>query len=361
MNFNDIVNIRLANQQIIRKDFNTPKDIVHWIGAMQAQDYHMAKWAIGVRLPTSTDKLVEKFIDYGEIIRTHVLRPTWHFVSSEDIYWMLALTAPRVKATMKSRHRQLEINAEVVSKSNSVIEKALLQGKHLTREELIAELEKAKIAIGDNRAAHLLMLAELDGLICSGAPQGKKHTYALLEERVPYKNTFTKDEALAKLAQKYFASHGPATLEDFVWWSGLSVKEARHALEMTKSDFIAEVCNAKTYWLTHAYSISQNEKESVHLLPSFDEFIISYKDRSAILTFEDHRKAVSNNGIFWPIIVINGQITGIWKRNIKKDKILVETEFFKPLPNETKHSIAQKATAFGNFLGKKTEISHNTD
>lgn len=360
MNLDEISKIRLANQQIARKDFNTPKDIVGWMGAMQAQDYHMAKWAIGIRLPTATEELITAAIDKGEIIRTHLLRPTWHFVSANDIYWMLALTAPQVKATMKSRHKQLEITEEVVNKSKSVIEKAFLQGEYLIREELVSALENANIALGDKRAAHLLMLAELDGLIGSGATRGKKQTYALLEERVPKKISLTRDEALAQLARKYFTSHGPATLKDFVWWSGLSVKDAKHGLEMIKSDFISETIHTEVYWLPNAYSIPKKEEESVFLLPAFDEYIISYKDRSAAITFENHKKAVSNNGIFWPIIVINGKISGRWKRIIRKDTVMITTESFQPFSKEIKRSIEQQAIAFGNFLGKQTAISYNS-
>ncbi len=160
MNLTDIAKIRLISQQIAETKFKTVKDIVDWMGAMQAQDYAVAKWAIGVRLPNSTDQVIETAINNGEIIRTHLLRPTWHFVSADAIYWMLELTAPQIKASLKSRHKELELSETIFAKSNTIIEKALRGGKHLTREELMAELGKGKIATDDNRASHLLLRAE---------------------------------------------------------------------------------------------------------------------------------------------------------------------------------------------------------
>jgi hypothetical protein len=222
----------------------------------------------------------------------------------------------------------------------------------------MAEFRKAKIPVNDNRMSHILSWVELDGLVCSGAPKGGKQTHALLEERVPKTKSITKEEALANLAKKYFASHGPATLQDFIWWSGLSAGDAKSALEMVKPDFVSETIDLQTYWFDNSFSTPRHDKESVHLLPAFDEFIISYKDRSASLPFENHNKAISNNGIFRPVITVNGQVAGIWKRRIKKDKVTVETEFFNT-PDKTTWSMIEKASMqFGRFLEKETEIAH---
>lgn len=357
MKLADIAHIRLFSQQISGTNFNTVKDIVGWMGAMQAQDYSMAKWAIGARLPGSTEETVEAAIDRGEILRTHLLRPTWHFVSADDIYWMLELTAPQIKARLKYRHKQLELTEKIVARSSSIIENALAGGRHLTREELITELEKAKIATDNSRMYHLMLRAELDGVVCSGAPGGKKQIYALLRERVPEQKTLNRDEALAKLAYKYFSSRCPATLQDFVWWSGLSVTQAKHALEMIKSNFVSEKTGSQTYWLSNSFSIPANpEQKSVHLLPAFDEFIISYKDRTASLPLENHQKAVSNNGVFWPIIVVNGKVAGTWKRTITKEHIIVETDFFQSSDQATWRLLEKACTAFGNFLNKRAAL-----
>jgi len=355
MTSNDIVNIRLASQQITATKFKRAKDLVHWMGAMQAQDYAMAKWAIGVRIPGITEKQIVNAIDKGEIIRTHLMRPTWHFVSAEDIHWMLQLTAPYIKSSLRLRHKELELTDAILKKSNKIVEKALTQNNYLTREELVHEFSKAKIVTDNNRASHLLLTAELEGIACSGPISGKKQTYALLEKRVPKTKTLKKDEALAKLAQKYFLSHCPATIQDFAWWSGLTITDARKALEMIKSSLVSEIINGQTYWLPDSISIPKKDK-SVYLLPAFDEFIISYKNRSAVIQTEHYPKSISSNGIFKPVIIINGLVTGLWKREIKKDKVIIETDFFQA-PNKTTKNLIQKAAeTFGNFLEKEVVV-----
>jgi hypothetical protein len=346
MIFKDIAVARLVRQQIASSDFKTAKELVHWMGAMQAQDYNMAKWAIGVRVPGSTNQTIEKAIEKAEIIRTHVLRPTWHFVSANDIHWMLDLTGPRIKASLKFRQKHLELTDKILAKSNKVIEKALTGGKHLTRDELTSKLENSKIQLGDQRAGHILLAAELDKVICSGATNGKKTTYALLEERVPDSSKLTREEALALLTSRYFTSHGPATVKDFMWWSGLTLSDVKKGLEIVKGDFISEKIEQQTYWFTNSSHFSGMSTESVYLLPAFDEFMISYKDRTACLTLQHSKRAVSVNGILWPIIVINGQVMGTWKRIRGNKKSTIETEFFrKRNPEITKDVRNQIAAA----------------
>jgi len=356
MDLNDIAKARLINQQIAGTKFKTTKEIVQWMCAMQAQDYNMAKWAVGIRLPGSTEKMIENAVNSGEILRTHLLRPTWHFVTVDDINWMLDLTAPRLKSSLKSRWKAMELTEKIFTKSNKVLEKALNDGKHLTREELRIILEKAKIPTRDQRIVHLLFRAELDGLVCSGSVQDKKQTYTLLRERVPKLKTVNREESLTNLADRYFSSHGPAALQDFVWWSGLQVKEAKQALEMIKSKFISEKIGAQVYWFSNSFLFSKMNKKSIKFLPAYDEFIISYKDRSAAIPYEKQKKAISNNGVFWPTILINGQVVGTWKRTIKKEKVIVETKFFQQTGKELKYSIKSAAAKYGNFLNKKPEI-----
>lgn len=320
---------------------------------MQAQDYAMAKWAVGLRLKTATEASVEAAINAGEIIRTHILRPTWHLVAAKDVYWMLALTAPHLKTAQNARHIDLELTPAVLKKTYLLLEKTLRDGNHLTREELNGVFERAKISIGDNRAAHLLACAELEGLIGSGPTLNGKTTYALLEERVPKPKPLAKDEALATLASRYFASHGPAALPDFGWWSGLPMAEARKALEMAKPKLASETVGEQTYWFAAAPKPAKNSLPAAHLLPAYDEFIISYKDRSPSLIFAQQKKAVSDNGVFRPMVVVNGEVVGIWRRTVKKATVLVEAEYFgKPSP-ATLRLLEKAAGRFGEFLGKK--------
>jgi hypothetical protein len=352
MNQSDITKLRLLNQQITATKFKTAKKIVSWMGAMQAQDYLMAKWAVGIRLTNATDTIVEAALDKGEILRTHLMRPTWHFVSAEDIFWMLELTAPQIIASMKFREKWLGLTNEILAKSHRVIERALASDEHLTRDELVAELTKAKIRTDENRASHLLMRAELEGLICSGQTQNKKQTYALLKKRVLKKKTMSREKSLTALAQKYFTSHAPATIEDFAWWSGLSKTDARNALEMIKPKIVSDTINGNTFWFPDSFSLPAKQT-SVHLLPAYDEFILSYKDRSATVDAKHQSLSVSDNGIFRPAIVIDGQVSGLWKRTIEKEKLIIETTLFRTHSKKERQAIQQAAEALGRFWGMK--------
>ncbi|MEI6093757.1 MAG: winged helix DNA-binding domain-containing protein, partial [bacterium] len=273
---NKISETRLSNQQIAGSKFNKASDLVSWMGAIQAQDYNMAKWAIGRRLPGSTDKLIEEAFNNGEIVRTHILRPTWHFVSPNDISWMLELTGEQIKATMRSSDRYLGITKSIFEKSNMAIEKGLTKNKDLTRKGLFEVLMKANIKFTDSRAyRHIILHAELDGVICSGVLKGKEQTYTLLSRLVKKTKRYKKDEALYELAKRYFISHGPATLYDFSWWSGLRINDSQRAIDLVNKEMFSEKKGSKTYWFSQS-ATPRIEQNSIHLLPAYDEFIISY-------------------------------------------------------------------------------------
>lgn len=326
------------------------------MGAMQAQDYNMAKWAIGIRLPGSTDESVEKVLKSGEIIRTHLLRPTWHLVSADDIYWILELTAPHIKPLMRSRHLQLGLTETIINKCKTIVENALTGGIHLTRDELMMRLVNTGLVSESPQVYHLMMLFELDNLICSAVPNGKKQTYGLLQELIPKPPSIHRDEALTELAKRYFASHGPATIQDFIWWSGLPVKDARNALENIKSGFKAEKYDEQTYWLSDSYTKPTTELESAYLLPAYDEFIISYRDRTASLLAEHHKKAISENGLFRPVIVVNGKVKGIWRRTQKKNVVIIETDYFQAISRHEKTLVEEAAIRYGKFLGQEAQL-----
>jgi hypothetical protein len=357
MIINDIPHYRIISQQIAGTKCKTAKEIVGWMGAMQAQDFSMARWGVGMRLPGSTEETITEAINRGEIIRTHLMRPTWHIAAAEDIHWMLELTAPQIKTFMRSRDNALGLTPDVIKKSSSIIEKALQKEMFLTREALAAKLKSGKILTGDNRVSHILMQAELAAIICSGKAEGNRQTYTLLPERVKQKKRFTHDEALAQLAERYFRSHCPATLNDFIWWSGLPVRDARLALEIVKEKFVSETIGENTYYFTGSFTFPKRSGNSVHLIPAYDEFIISYKDRSAFLSKEINKKAISNNGVFKPVIVVNGLAAGIWKRRVKKDKMIFTAELFRPVDKSIKNLIEKEAAAYGRFLNRKVEIS----
>lgn len=354
MKRSDISKIRLISQQISGPKFESVRETLNWMGAIQAQDFSMSKWAVGIRLINSTDKVIENAFERGEILRTHLLRPTLHLVSAENIRWLLNLTAPGIKARLKSRQKELDLTESLLKKCNRIIRDSLKGENHMTREELVAILTKAKVPLENQRAYHILVNSELDGITCSGRLKGGKQTFALLDERVTKTKDLTKEDALKKIAGIYFSSRGPATLKDFIWWSGLSVTNAKNALEIAKPDLVSEKIASEIYWLSNPITYSKNENISVHLLPAFDEFLISYKDRTASAPLIYQKKTFSDNGIFWPTIVINGQVMGLWKRTIKKDKVIFETKLFEPINKSIQNKINKQSELFGQYLDKKT-------
>lgn len=324
---------------------------------MQAQDFNMANWAVGVRLPGTTQQDIAAAFNAGHILRTHLLRPTWHLVSADDVYWMLGLTAPRLKAAMKTRWKELELDTATCNRCISLIEQALGRGQHLTREALMAMLEEAGISTAGQRSAHIMFYAELEQVVCSGISQGKQQTYALLSERVPQKMLMPPEQALGELARRYFTSHGPATLHDFTWWAGLSATDAKKAVEIVKDGFSHVEVEGLVYYFSAALPDANPPKPSAYLLPAFDEFIISYKNRSASLRDENFAKVVSNNGIFWPVIVVKGQVAGVWKRAEKKNIVQVELAYFNK-PSQAVVRLVQKAAKrLGLFLGLRAELA----
>lgn len=361
MKLSEIARRRLHNQQIIDSKASFPEKLLAWMGPMQAQDYNMVKWALGVRLPGTNLKSIEQAIENGQIIRTHLLRPTWHFVAARDVRWILELTSPRIRVAMRSSEKRLGLTKDVISKSNSLIEKILTKNDQMTRSELVKELEKAGFKNEGNLASLLFLNAEMDGIICSGPTVGNNYTYALFEKRVPSAPKMNRNESLARLAKIYFKSHGPATLEDFTWWSGLTKTGAREALEFVKDDLGSEEIDSQTYWFSDSDDNSIKTKQTVQLLPSYDEYLISYKDRSSAIRIEDKKKAISNNGIFRPIIVVNGAVIGIWKRSVQGGEVLVEPKFFSNPSKRIVTLVEKAAESFADFLGKILKVHHIID
>ncbi len=253
-----IAQLRLQNQQILRSKFATPQEIVAWHGAKQAQDYTHAKWAIGLRVPDATDQTIEQAIDTGTILRTHIMRPTWHFVAAQDIRWMMRLTAPQIVRLGLALERDLGLDAATFRRTNDVIVKALEGGHQRTRKELAEAIERAGIMTNSSRMVYIMFRAETELLVCNGSRRGKEHTYTLLDERIPPSPMLTREEALAELARRYFTSHAPATVQDFSWWSGLKVSDARAALDMIKSELVSMPMDHLTYWMPKDMDLPTN-------------------------------------------------------------------------------------------------------
>jgi hypothetical protein len=343
-----LASLRIYNQQIYNSAFKKPEDVVGYMMAMQAQDYAGAKWAISLRMQNAGEDLIEQAISEGKILRTHLLRPTWHFVLPQDIRWILTLTAPRIHAANAAMNKKFELNDTLFNKSNDVLIKALQGNKQLTRPQLIEVYQKARITTDDFRFTLLLMRAELEQVICSGARVGKQFTYALLDDRAPATNPLKHEEALAKLAAGYFNSRGPATLHDFAYWAGLTVTDATIGLEAVKSQLINEVVDGKTYWMPDNTAEIQPQKAKAYLLPMYDEFAIAYKYRDALINPQYLKQA--RHVIFEQPIIVDDQVVGTWRRTIKKNTADITLNLFGKLNKTQAKAVDMAAARYRKFL-----------
>ena len=352
MTVSDIAHQRFFNQHIARAKFEKPDEVVAWLGAMQGQEYAMAKWAVAQRMQETTESVIERAFAEGAILRTHLLRPTWHLVTPADIRWVLALTAPRVQAVNGHMYRKLGMDDAFFKRSNAALIKALQGGRQLTRVELASALQQAGIdTIGELRMGYIMMRAELDAIVCSGARRGKQFTYALLEERVPPVKKLDREEALVELVRRYFTSRGPATMKDFVVWSGLTMADVKKGIEMLKPKLEHEVVDGQTYWFVESSAPKIASSKSAHLLPIYDEYVMGYKDRSAILGALDGKNFDTGSVAFDNLIIIDSMLAGSWKRTLSKNEVLVETNFNVPLTKTEQRAVAAAVERFGKFLG----------
>ncbi|MBK9711319.1 MAG: AlkZ family DNA glycosylase [Kouleothrix sp.] len=352
-----IVQQRLHNQRLIGAPFTRPDEAVWWFGAVQAQEYPGAAWGVAQRSDSLTQAAIDRAFADGALLRTHAMRPTWHFVAPADIRWLLKLTSPRVHAANATYYRKLELDTPVLTRSAGVLASAVEGGKHLTRNELAAALEQAGIirAIDDRmRLTYLVMHAELEGLICSGAMRGKQHTYALLDERAPAAKALARDEALAELTRRYFTSHGPATAKDFAWWSGLAAADVRAGLELSRSQLEMARVDGHVYWFGLDARKVAMAAPIAHLLPAYDEFTIAYKDHTAILDAGYRDLVVA---AFGTVIVIDGQIVGAWKRVIEKDRVLLTLSPFRALTEAEDQALSLAVQRYSAFLGKPVALA----
>jgi hypothetical protein len=334
--------------------------VVRWLGAVQAQDYLGSLWAIGLRLQKATEEAVEQAIADRTIIRTWPMRGTLHFVAANDIRWMLALLTPRVVANSRWRLEELELDPGVFARSRKAFMSALRGGRHLSRNAMYQALEAAGITTAAGRGLHILWQLAQEGFICFGARQAKQPTFALLDEWVPAATAKERDVALAELASRYFTSHGPATLQDFAWWSGLTMADARDALEMSKSHLVQEVINGRTYWLSASVPFAKDRRPTAYFLPAYDEYTVAYKDRSAVLDPLHAQRASTGNGIFKPIIVIDRQVVGTWKRSFEKGSVVITPNLFTSLTKADRQALVMAAGQYGEFLKARVALAPHT-
>lgn len=340
-----IADQRLRHQLITRPGSRRVDRVVAWLGAVQAQEYGPAKWGLALRSsPGTRDTDVERAVAQGRILRTHVLRPTWHFVARDDLRWMLELTGPEVHRRIAPYHQQLGLHAPVMTRATGVIERVLGDGGCLTRAELGIELARVGQPAGRMALAQIMMYAELEGVICSGPRRGKQFTYSLLAHRAPPGRSFQRDEALAELSRRYFRSHGPATVRDFVWWSGLRTSDAVRGLEMIRAR--SREVDGLRYWsVGRSAPAGPAKKAAVHLLPIYDEYLVAYRDRRAV-----PRPAYDRGGL-QHALVIAGRVVGTWRVIPGATSVAIELAAERRLTAGEQRGLAQVTARYGRFLG----------
>jgi hypothetical protein len=350
----ELLRYRLANQRISETGLRTPGETAGWLGAVQAQDYHGAKWSLGLRIPGTMDADIEQAIADRTIVRTWLHRGTLHFVSAADVRWMLKMLAPRVIPKLAGPCRRLGLTEAVIARSQDVMAEALRGDRQSMRVELVDALERSGIAADGLRGTYLFYRAAMDCLICHGSRRGSQFTYALLDEWIPASRNLEGDEALAELAERYFTSHGPATLRDFAWWSGLTLADARKGLEMVKSRLSCATLDGEIYWMPQdQHPEMGGAPDDVYLLPGFDEYMLGYKDRSAAIPAAQLAALTPKNGMFSPIIVIKGRVVGTWKRALTKKPIVIEMSPFAPMTRSQSCAAEAAAMRFREYAGEE--------
>jgi hypothetical protein len=281
------------------------------------------------------------------------MRPTWHLVTAENVRWMCGLSKRTIKAAAAHRDRQLEIDEKLFTKVNNLLETVLRDNNHLTRIEISRQLNANGIATDAARMIHFMLRAEIEGIVCSGIDKGKSQTYALIDERVKPTKKLNHDEALALLAHDYFQSHSPATIYDFAWWSGLSLTDSRTALHLIENELTKELFENQTYFIHKSLNTHLKFIESLQLLPAFDEYIIAYRDRTAVIATEYQPKAFTKNGLFFPIVLHNGKAVGVWNKSLKNNDLKIDYDWFEKDCSVTKSLLEKAENRYRIFDGGK--------
>ena len=341
---------RLRNQRITRTGLAAAADVVDWLGAVQAQEYEAATWALALRMagkPVRRD--LEDAFEAGLILRTHVMRPTWHFVTQDAIRWMLELTGPCVQRRMAPYNRQLELDSRTMTRATKIFERALRDGQFLTRTELGERLRRAGLDASGMRLAHIAMHAEQEGVICSGPRRGKQFTYGLIAERAPGARRMGRDDSLAELARRFLRSHGPATIRDFVWWSGLPTADARRGFEACRAS--RETVDGLTYWSVGSRTPGSSREAAAHLLPIYDEYLVAYRDRIAVPHAPSGIASPTGQFVtFQHAAVIDGHVAGTWRTFRGARQVTVTVTPLRRLNRSERHALVSAAERYERYL-----------
>ena len=345
--------LRLLNQAVSATRARTPLEVVAALGAVQAQDYPGALWAIGLRTRDRTETDVEEALANRQLVRTWAMRGTLHIVPAADLRWLITLLGPRLIANAALRRKQLDLTESDLDRSVAIILRALEEEPVIERNRLLERLERGGIATGEQRGYNILWHAALSGAICFGPRSGKQHTFVALDAWVPPSSSLPREEALGRLALGYCASHGPATVADFTAWTGLTAVDVRAAFESAGTRIAAEQRNGREYWTSTERPAARRSSNSAFLLPGFDEFLLGYRDRGDVLDAE-HAQIIcpGNNGVFRPTIVVGGRVVGTWSQQLTKGRVTIRLSPFAPLDPAAMTGLQVALGRYGRFLGR---------
>ena len=306
--------IRLLNQQLAAPIFHDPTEVVEYMGAMQAQEYRMMRWAVAMRTRRPSHSAFKKAFDSGQIIRLHLMRGTWQLVAAKDYWMMLDLCAPKAIAVTKGwmSSNRISIPNEELMRVREILTRTAADGGSVTKEDFVKALAEKDIRMDDHRLSYHIRMAEMAGTLCSGELLPMKATYALTAHKVEPRTAMDRDEALMRFTHKYFQSRQPATLEDFVWWSGLNISDCRRGIELLGDSIHTEKWKGRIFYMTDQCRTRGCRKGKFLLIPPYDEYLISYKSRDIVFPPEHKHRAHNNSGIFQPIAAFDGTICGNW-------------------------------------------------
>lgn len=351
----NVLSSRLANQSLMRATFRKPEDAVAWFGAVQAQDYLGSLWAIGLRTRDASEAAIEDAERRRAIVRTWPLRGTLHFVAANDARWITRLLAPRIIARNSARwKRDFGVEDRLLARAEEVITRALEGGKRLSREDLYAALEAKRIRTDGSRGLHLLLVLSLKTRLCLAGRLGKQHSFALLDEWIPKSHLLEGEEALSELARRYFTSHGPATQQDFMWWAGLTSRQAAAALADLDNKLSSTEIDGLRYWWSEAMPVRRSSAPQVRLLPAFDEYTVGYAERSSLL---EPGSRVSKMGLLSAAVLVNGRVLGTWKRKLGKQTVEVQASLARRLTRAESAALQGAVQSYGEFLGLPARLA----
>jgi hypothetical protein len=360
MDGREIANRRLRAQRLVGPPLADPVAVVRQFGAMQAQEYAIAAWGVAQRTAGVDSATLQRLLDDGAILRTHALRPTWHFVAADDIAWIQALTGPRVHALNAYYNRAHGLDGETAAQTNKLITDALRGGNHLTRRELGEVLDKGGFPATGNKLAYVVMWAELDGLIASGPMRGRQHTYALVAERGPSAPVLAPEAALAELTWRFFATHGPATVKDFAWWSSLTVRQIKHGLSLVGDRLASAVVEERTLWFDPTAEAWPPPTPVAHLLQGYDEYVVAYSDTKFVFNLVGVAPApgrYTENMMFSPIM-IDGQVAGFWRRVPKGKAIALELDLIASMAGAQRRALDAELQRYEEYVGVPLSVTY---